>query len=118
MACGVLYIIGKLLERRCLKWSRILDIWNTSYGQKKGRSQTTTLTPDYNKLEIDPIYLIAEGVWHAIGSFRQYLQLHFRPHCDLRFTGKIMGPQSRGSPIWRDFGTPTWESWERKVIWM
>jgi hypothetical protein len=39
MACGVLYIIGKLLERRCLKWARIahLDIWNTSYGQKKGR---------------------------------------------------------------------------------
>jgi len=39
MACGVLYIIGKILKRRCLKWARIahLDIWNTSYGQKKGR---------------------------------------------------------------------------------
>jgi len=39
MACGVLYIIGKLLELRCLKWARIahLDIWNVSYGQKKGQ---------------------------------------------------------------------------------
>jgi len=39
IACGVFYIIGKLLERRCLKWAPIahLDIWNTSYGQKKGR---------------------------------------------------------------------------------
>jgi len=39
IACGVPYIIGKLLERRCLKWARIthLDIWNTSYGQKQGR---------------------------------------------------------------------------------
>jgi len=39
MAHGVLYINGKLLKRRCLKWARIahLDIWNTSYGQKKGR---------------------------------------------------------------------------------
>ncbi len=39
IACGVLYIIGKLLELRCLKWSRIthLDIWNTSYGQKNSR---------------------------------------------------------------------------------
>ncbi len=29
----------KLLKRKCLKWARIahLDIWNTSYGQKKGR---------------------------------------------------------------------------------
>jgi hypothetical protein len=35
----VLYIIENLLKHRCLKWARIvhLDIWNTSYGQKKGR---------------------------------------------------------------------------------
>jgi hypothetical protein len=39
MACGVFYIIEKFLEHRCLKWALIfdLDIWNTSYGQKKGR---------------------------------------------------------------------------------
>jgi len=39
MAWEVLYIIGKQLKLRCLKWARIahLDIWNTSYGQKKGR---------------------------------------------------------------------------------
>jgi len=39
MAQKVLYTIGNLLKRRCLKWARItyLDIWNTSYGQKKGR---------------------------------------------------------------------------------
>jgi hypothetical protein len=32
------YIIKKLLKLRCLKWARIthLDIWNISYGQKKG----------------------------------------------------------------------------------
>jgi hypothetical protein len=34
----ILYIIENLLKRKCLKWARIahLDIWNTSYGQKKG----------------------------------------------------------------------------------
>jgi hypothetical protein len=39
MTHGVLYIIGKLLKPRCLKWARIAhsDIWNISYGQKKGR---------------------------------------------------------------------------------
>jgi hypothetical protein len=33
------YIIGKLLKFKCLKWAHIahLDIYNTSYGQKKGR---------------------------------------------------------------------------------
>jgi len=36
---GVLYIIEKLLKFRCRKWPRIghLDIYNTSYGKKKGR---------------------------------------------------------------------------------
>jgi len=35
----VIYIIGKLLKCKCLKWAHItyLDIWNISYGQKKGR---------------------------------------------------------------------------------
>jgi hypothetical protein len=35
----VLYIIGKLLKLKCLKWARMthLNIWNTSYDQKKGR---------------------------------------------------------------------------------
>ncbi len=35
---GVPYIIGKLLEHRCLNWARMthLEIWNTSYGQNKG----------------------------------------------------------------------------------
>jgi hypothetical protein len=55
MACDVLYIIGKLLERRCLKWAHIAysNIWNTSYGQKKGQesncqveSQIASLTPE------------------------------------------------------------------------
>ncbi len=39
MDWGVPYIIGKLLERTCLKWAHMthLDFWNTSYGQNKGR---------------------------------------------------------------------------------
>jgi hypothetical protein len=35
MACGALYINGKLLKRRCLKCIAHLDIWNASYDQKK-----------------------------------------------------------------------------------
>jgi hypothetical protein len=35
----VLYTVGKALKCRCRKWPhmRHLDIWSTSYGQKKGR---------------------------------------------------------------------------------
>jgi hypothetical protein len=43
MDWDVLYIMRKLLKRRCLKWSRIAhsDICNTSYGQKKGRESNS-----------------------------------------------------------------------------
>jgi hypothetical protein len=36
---GVRYTVGNFLKCRCLKWPRMshLDIYNTSYGQKKGR---------------------------------------------------------------------------------
>ncbi len=49
----VLYINEKLLKCRCLKWVRMthLDIWVTSYGQKKGRKsnswQIGSLTLDH-----------------------------------------------------------------------
>jgi len=53
MACGVFYIIGKLLERRSLKWARIahLDIWNISYGQKKGRESNCRFDSRPQKVE-------------------------------------------------------------------
>jgi hypothetical protein len=43
MDWDVIYIIGKLLKLRYLKWARIahLDIWNTSYGQKKGQESNS-----------------------------------------------------------------------------
>ncbi len=36
---GVLYVIGKVLKCKCLKWPRIgnLNICSSSYGQRKGR---------------------------------------------------------------------------------
>jgi hypothetical protein len=36
---GVLYTIGKVLKCRCPKWPRMshLEIYNTSYGRKKGK---------------------------------------------------------------------------------
>jgi hypothetical protein len=39
MDWSVLYIIRKILERKCLKWACMthFNIWNISYGQKKGR---------------------------------------------------------------------------------
>jgi len=63
MACGVLYTIRKLLKRRCLKWARIahLDIWNTSYGQKKGQESNCQFDSQPQKVENRPDLLSCRG---------------------------------------------------------
>jgi hypothetical protein len=61
--CGVPYIIGKLLERRCLKWARIahLDIWSISYGQKKGRESNCQFDSRPQKVRNRPDLLSCRG---------------------------------------------------------
>jgi hypothetical protein len=44
---------------------------------------------------------------------RQGLQLCFRPHLNPKFACEIMGLQSCKSPNFSNFGTPTWESWDK-----
>ncbi len=53
----------KLLERRCLKWAYIahLDIWNVSYGQKKGRESNCQFDSRPQKVENWPDLLSCRG---------------------------------------------------------
>jgi hypothetical protein len=48
----LLYTIGKLLELKGPKWVHMvhLDIWNTSYGQKKGRESNRQF--DFRPLKV------------------------------------------------------------------
>jgi hypothetical protein len=64
MVQGVFYIIGKLLKLKCLKWACIthLDIWNTSYGQKKGRESNWQLVSRPLKVKNHPNFLACR--WH------------------------------------------------------
>jgi len=63
MACGILYIIRKLLELKCLKWARVahLDIWNTSYDQKKGRESNCQFDSQSQKVWNRPYLLGFKG---------------------------------------------------------
>ncbi len=117
MACGVLYIIGKLLERRCLKWARIthLDIWNTSYGQKKGwESKPGVRLPIWlptRKSRESTRFTWLQATCHiSLESSQRELQLCFRLRRNPRSARKVMRFQSRGSRGWRSFETPTRES--------
>ncbi len=114
----VLYIIGKLLKLRCLKWVRIihLDIWNTSYGQKKGQESNwqfdSSLIPATKSRESTRFPLVQATCDKPLESCQRRLQLCFKPHRNRRFEQEVVCPQNRGSlvpgqktiwmwPMWR-----------------
>jgi hypothetical protein len=70
MACDVLSIIGKLLDRKCLKWACIahLEFETQVMAKKRAGSQTGSLTPEQKKSGIDPIYLSIDDVRHTVGK--------------------------------------------------
>jgi len=70
MACGVLYIIGKLLKRRCLKWACIAHLESETQVMAKRRAgnQTASLTPDHKRSGIDLFPMSDSGVRHGIGK--------------------------------------------------
>jgi len=65
MTWRVFYINEKFLEFRYLKWARIahLDIWNTSYGQKKGRESNCQFDSQPLKVGNQPDFRVCR--WHA-----------------------------------------------------
>ncbi len=70
----VLYIIWTLLKSRCLKWVRIahLDIWNISYGQKKGRESNWQFDSRPLKVRNRPDFLVCKQCatyrWKALNE--------------------------------------------------
>jgi hypothetical protein len=56
---GFPHIIGKILEFRCLKWARMthMDIWNTSYAQKKGWESNWQIDSRPLKVKNQPNFL-------------------------------------------------------------
>jgi len=61
----VLFIIGKLLELRCLKWARIthLDTSHTNYNQKKGHESNWQFDSQPLKVRNHPNFLACR--WHV-----------------------------------------------------
>ncbi len=114
----VLYIIGKLLKPGCLKWVRVthLDIWNTSYGPKKGRESNWQL--DFRPLKVrnGPDFLACR--WHVTYHWKNWQgpQLCFKIHCNWMSTHNVMGLQNHESPNFRNFETPIWESRDKMLL--
>jgi hypothetical protein len=118
------YIIGKVLKCRCPKWPRMshLDIYSTSYGQKKGQESNCQFErkrlPTIKSRESTRFTGLHATCHISLKSSRRGLQLCFKLHWNRSSAEEVIRPQSLGSPCWRDFGTPMRESRERKAIWM
>ncbi len=109
MACGVIYIIEKILKRRCLKWARIAhsDIWNTSYGQKKGRKSNCQFDsrPEKvkNRLDLFVYRWCATYHWKALDK-----SYNFSLDCTSigGFFAKLWGSKVAGVPVGGISGFP------------
>jgi len=84
-----------------------LDTSNISYGQKKGQESNWQFNS--RPLKVGNRLLAFSGVPH-LESSQQELKIIFKPHLNRSFAHKVMGPQSRESPNFENFRTPTWES--------
>jgi hypothetical protein len=111
---NVLYIIGKLPKCRCRKWIRIshLNICSTSYGRKKGR-ESVWLSTIKNQESTWP-WRVQGECDTSLESSQGKLQVCLRLHPNQRFEQKVMTSQSFGSPNRDNFGTPLWESRDKK----
>jgi hypothetical protein len=69
---GVLYIIEKLLKLRCLKWACMtnLEIWNISYGQKKGQESNCQIDSQVLKVGNRPDFLMCR--WRATYQWKDF----------------------------------------------
>jgi hypothetical protein len=118
---GVLYIIGKLLKCRCLKLGShgsFGHLKHKLWAKERPRVKLPVWLPTTKSRESTRFTWLQMTCHIPLESSWQELQLCFRLHFDPRSDRKVMGLQSPGSPRWRDFGTPTRESRERKAIWM
>jgi len=109
MSCGVLYIIRKLLKRKCLKWAPIahLNIWNTRYGQKKGRESNCQFDSWPQKVRNRPDLLSYRGRvtyrWKALNESYNFALNHIAIQGLL---AKLWGSKVAGVPFSAISGLP------------
>jgi len=110
----VLYTIGKLLKRRCLKWvcMTYLNIWNTSYGHKKGQKSNCQFDSWPLKVKNRPDFLVCR--WRATYRWKA-LDKSYNFASDLisiiGLHTKLWGPKVVKVPTLGISGL--WKSWDK-----
>jgi len=105
------------LECRCLKWDRIarLDIWNTSYGQKKGRESNCQFDSRPQKVKNQPNLLSYRGratyPWNALDESYNFTLDHIAMQGLL---AKLWGSKVVEVPFGAILGLPLWSPGREK----
>jgi hypothetical protein len=69
------------------------------------------------KSQESPQFLYVQVACHiSLESSPWGLQLYFRHHLNQRFAHNVMGLQSRKSPNFENFETPTWKFWDKMTF--
>ncbi len=114
---GILYIIGKLSKCRCRKWPRMshLDIFSTSYGKKKGQELNWQFDSQPlkvgNRPDLGMCRWSATHRWKALKESYKFAS-NLIPIGGLNKELRIR--KNPGSLNRNSFGTPPWESWDKK----
>jgi hypothetical protein len=98
----VIYIIGKLMKCKYLKWARMthLVIWNTSYGQKKSRESNWQFDSWPLKVKNRPNFLAWK--WRAAYRWKAFDKGYNFASNFISIEGlheKLRGPKVVGDPI-------------------
>jgi hypothetical protein len=116
---GVLYTVGKVLKRRCRKWACMSHL-------EFGHLQHKLWSKEGSGVKLVvwlPTIKSRESTWPRcvqmecdtpLESFRGELKLFFGPHPNPRSELGVMNSQSPESPNLDSFGTPHWESWDKR----
>ncbi len=104
------YTIGKLLKCKCLKWACMthLNIYNTSYGQKKGRESKCQFDSQLLKVWNHFIYLCASGVPHIVGKLLMRATIFLWASSQIKNLHKKLWASKMARVL--ILGFPIWES--------
>jgi hypothetical protein len=82
--------------------------------KRRAGSQIASLTPTRKNKKSTQFTCMQTAYDILLESSQQGLQLCFKLHLDSRSARKVMKLQNHGSPNLINFGTPTWESRDKK----
>jgi hypothetical protein len=117
-----------LVLRSSLYHQKAIEVWMSKMGshnpfghlqhklwqEERPRVKTDSLTPDHKKSRIDSNFVRVGGMRYVVEKSRWELQFFFRPHPDRRSEHEVITLQSCRSSNLGSFGTPLWESRNKK----